>query len=191
MKNKTAQRVHFRALIRLLQALIISCVMVFSTYASELKQPTGPVLLEISGNLSHHNTKLDIDRQEDGQEINAVALDLKMLETLPVETIRTKTPWTEGVVEFTGVRLDVLLNFVGAESNDLLFQALDEYSVEASNEPFESFPIIVAYKRNGKYMSVRELGPLWIMYPFDEFPELNTEQSRANCVWQLTNITVK
>ena len=87
--------------------------------------------------------------------------------------------------------MDVLLEQAGARSTELVLEALDEYSVEISDDPFEDYPIIVAYKLNGKYMSVRDLGPLWLMYPFDDYPELNTELSRSHCVWQLTRITVR
>jgi len=166
--------------------LLFTSITVFAQ-ATELDQPAGRAILEIVGKLEHTNSTIQID----GQNESAAVFDLALLESLPSITIKTETPWTEGVAEFTGVRMDVLLEHVGASPNNLLLEALDEYSVEAVDEPFESFPIVVAYQLNGEYMSVRELGPLWLMYPFDDHPQLNTEQSRANCVWQLKRIVVR
>ena len=142
-------------------------------HAAELGSPTGSVLLEITGDIKLQNTTTT---NVDGVAQPAAAFDIAMLESLPTETIRTKTEWTTGVTEFTGVRVDVLLNHLGASSQHLFLQALDEYSVEVVDGQFDSFPIIIAYKLNGEYMSVRELGPLWVMFPFDDHPELNSEQ---------------
>ncbi len=169
-----------------LQLLLLLPTGVIYAQAPDLPEPDGPALLEIAGNIEHTNSTLQIN----GQSESAAVFDLALLESLPVVTIRTTTPWTQGVGEFTGVRMDVLLERVGASSEHLLLEALDEYTVEARDEPYKSYPIVIAYKLNGKYLSVRELGPLWVMYPFDDYPELNSEQSRAQCVWQLSRITV-
>lgn len=158
-----------------------------SAQAADLPTSTGPVLLEIVGKLKHSNSTVQLE----GRSESAAVFDLALLESLPSVSIRTQSPWTEGVAEFTGVRMDVLLEHVGASSENILLEALDEYSVEAIGESFQSYPIVVAYKLNGEYMSVRELGPLWVMYPFDDYPELNSEQSKARCVWQLKRITVR
>jgi len=176
-------------ILRILLRVSMLCGALISTTANatDLELPTEPVLLEIIGDIEHQNTTIDVD----GTMQPAAVFDIAMLESLPVETIRTKTEWTNGVTEFTGVRLSVLLNHIGASSKHLFLQALDEYEVEIVDGQIDSFPIIVAYKLNGKYMSVRDLGPLWVMYPFDDYPKLNSEQSRSHCVWQLTRITVR
>ncbi len=170
-----------------LQVLLLLTTVIVSAQAADLPEPVGPALLEIVGKLEHSNATLQIN----GKSESAAVFDLALLESLPAVTIRTQTPWTKGVGEFTGVRMDVLLERVGASSEHLVLEALDEYSVESLEEPYQSYPIVIAYKLNGKYMSVRELGPLWVMYPFDAYPELNSEQSRAQCVWQLRRITVR
>ncbi len=167
-------------------SIVLLSVLVGTAQADELPRPTGQILLEIVGNITHHNATTVID----GQSELVASFDLELLESLPSVTIKTDTPWTDNVSEFTGVRMDVLLKSVGAKSGHLSLEALDDYSVEVVDEMFDKYPIVLAYKLNGKYMSVRDLGPLWVMYPFDDFPELSTEQSRARCVWQLTRISV-
>jgi hypothetical protein len=35
------------------------------------------------------------------------------------------------------------------------------------------------------------MGPIWIVYPRDDFPELQLETVNARWVWQLTEIEVR
>ena len=50
---------------------------------------------------------------------------------------------------------------------------------------------MIAYERNGAVMSVRDKGPLWIVYPYDSNPDYQTEEIYARSIWQLEKITVK
>jgi hypothetical protein len=40
-------------------------------------------------------------------------------------------------------------------------------------------------------MSLREKGPLWIIYPFDSSPEYQTELIYSRSIWQLNRIEVQ
>jgi hypothetical protein len=40
-------------------------------------------------------------------------------------------------------------------------------------------------------MSVRENGPLWIIYPMSDHPELQAPIYNSRLVWQLTAIAIK
>lgn len=146
--------------------------------AAELPAPTGNVLLQVTGNIEHTN---------DGDTAN---LDLAMLEALPQFSFTTHTPWTDGPMKFTGVRIHDLLNYIGAGSTDFRASASDKYWDELRDMDFENIPAIVAYMRDDKYMRLRDLGPLWIMFPFDEYPELDNEKFKRACVWQLIGIEV-
>jgi hypothetical protein len=48
---------------------------------------------------------------------------------------------------------------------------------------------ILAYRMNGAELSVRDKGPLWIMFPFDDKPELKSELIYSQSVWQLRKMT--
>jgi len=148
-------------------------------FAEELPTPTGDVLLTISGNIEHTNS-------ERGAEF-----DLEMLKGLQAVSITTDTPWTDDVTVFEGVSVAALLQLVGAKSTAFRASALDNYWYDVSNLDFEAFPIIIAYKRDGSYMSTRNLGPLWLMFPFDDYPELLTEVNKASSVWQLDAMIIQ
>jgi hypothetical protein len=53
------------------------------------------------------------------------------------------------------------------------------------------YPVILAIKENGQYMSVRERGPLWVVYPQDAFPEVGRREFLSRWVWQLAEIAVE
>ena len=46
-------------------------------------------------------------------------------------------------------------------------------------------------KMNGKYLTPRDKGPLWVIYPRDEYPELNTKEVDHRMVWQVNAMTVQ
>jgi hypothetical protein len=49
---------------------------------------------------------------------------------------------------------------------------------------------ILALKRDGETLSRRDKGPIWIVYPRDDFPELQLETINARWVWQLIELEV-
>ena len=144
-----------------------------------LDAPSGPIILTVTGRIAHKNAA-------EGAEF-----DHEMLTSLPVSVIRTHTPWTDGVTEFRGVPLADLLEVVGASPGVLHAVGLNDYSVDIPTGDASTAGPIVAYERDGRLMSVREKGPLWIMYPFDENPSLRNELYRARAIWQLRSLDVR
>lgn len=167
----------FRALVCLSACLLIGIPA--GLQAARLAVPSDEIILTVSGNIRNVNVG---DRAE---------FDLAMLEALPQTTIATHTPWTDGLVEFTGVRIDRLLQEVGAITESFTAIALDDYWYELTDVDFARYPIVLAHKKNGQNISLRNLGPLWIMFPFDDHPDLVTERHKAASVWQLREIVVK
>lgn len=145
--------------------------------ATELPPPQGDVVLTVSGAITVKNTA------------SAADFDLAMLQALPKAVIKTGTPWTEGVSTFEGAALSDLLRAVGAAGSTLKAVALNDYAVELPSEDAQR-GAIVAYKLNGSSLSVRDKGPLWIIYPFDSTPDLKTETMYARSIWQLRWLTV-
>lgn len=114
--------------------------------------------------------------------------DMAALQALPQVSFDTTTIWTEGGQSFTGVSLAALMEHVGASGDSLRAVALNDYAVTIpTSDAVEGGPI-VAYLRNGAEMSVREKGPLWIMYPFDGNDSYKSEEYYARSIWQLSQI---
>lgn len=124
-------------------------------------------------------------------EGNAVALDRAMLEEMPQVTFKTSTIWTEGEIEFTGVLLSDILRHLTIESGTLRATAINDYAVEIPVAEALKEPAIVAFLMNGEPMSIREKGPLWIVYPYDADKKFQSEVYYSRSIWQLDRIIVE
>ena len=147
--------------------------------AEHLPQPLDQAVLTISGLIEHANVDGNAD------------FDLSMLEALPQHQFETQTPWTTESHHYQGVRLSTLLAYVGAQGSKLKALALNDYRVEMDVAHLEQYPAILALKRDGSYMPVRDKGPLWILYPLSDFPELDRSPYHAYMVWQLRELQVE
>lgn len=146
--------------------------------AQDFAAPSGDVLLTVTGDISATNAG------------DALLLDREMLMALPSTTFETSTIWTDGVHSFTGVSLADLGQALDLESGTLKATAINDYTVEISlTEAVEGGPII-AYLMDGATMSVRDKGPLWIVYPYDSNAAYRTEVTYSRSIWQLDRLEV-
>ena len=145
---------------------------------STLAPPTGRVILTINGRIRSRNSD------------DAAVFDRAMLEALGTERFTTATPWHEGPQSFEGVPMARLLRHVGAEGETITVTALNDYRTEIPVADFERFGTILALKRQGEYMPVRDRGPLFIVYPYDSRPELQARLYYSRSAWQVATITV-
>lgn len=106
-------------------------------------------------------------------------------------SISTSTPWNHGVVDFEGVPLELLLKIAGVSGDTATVTALNDYSVDIPTSDFAKFGVILAIKRDGKYMPVDDQGPFFIIYPFDSDPILQGQPYHGRAVWQVREISVK
>lgn len=117
--------------------------------------------------------------------------DMEDLRAMPSATFETETIWTDGRQTFTGVPLEAMTAHLGLEDGVIEAVAINAYAVEIPvSDAVEGGPLI-AYERNGAEMSVRDKGPLWIVYPYDSKPEYRTEEIYSRSIWQLEKLSVK
>jgi hypothetical protein len=119
--------------------------------------------------------------------------DMARIERLPQRTVRTTTPWYTAPREFTGPLLRDLLAEAGLPASGgttARCTALNDYRVDIPLEDARRIDVVVARLLDGKPMSVREKGPLFVIYPFDDRPELRTSVYFGRCIWQLKAIEV-
>lgn len=120
-----------------------------------------------------------------------VQFDREALEKLGLVSIETATPWYTGKVKFEGVPLKLLMEKVGASGNTLQALALNDYSTEIPMADLEKYNVILALKRNGDYMPVRDKGPFFVVYPYDSDPELQSQRYYSRSAWQVKALVVK
>lgn len=114
--------------------------------------------------------------------------DLAALQALPQTSFTTSTIWTEGEQEFEGVLLSDLLEDAGITEGSIMATAINDYAVQIPVDEVDDIAPIVAYHLNGETMSVRDKGPLWIVYPYDQSLAYQTEIVYSRSVWQLDRI---
>ena len=147
--------------------------------AAPLAKPTGKVILTISGLIGNTNN---------GEKAE---FDMPMIEALGTISFTTKTPWYKDPVTFTGVPMDKLMEAVGAKGTSLTVTALNDYATDIPIEDFKTHPVILATKRDGNYMPVRDKGPLFIVYNYDSKPELQHQRFYSRSAWQVARMVVK
>lgn len=143
---------------------------------SELTAPQGDVLLSVAGDISHPNV---------GSEAH---FDRQLLLTLSPLTVCTRTPWHHEAGCFQGPLLREVLAAAGVRSNSIVVHALNGYRAEIPVQELHDYDVTLAMNRNGEPIPIREFGPLFVLYPFDEHPELHTEAVRFRSVWHVTKI---
>lgn len=162
-----------------LLAVWFAVAMPETAAAGTLPVPTGPVVLTVTGRIANTNAG------------KTAEFDLAMLEALPGRTARVNTPWAEGVNDFQGPLTRAVLEAVGAEGAKLKVIALNDYSAEVPAEDFIKHDVILALKKNGAYLPVRNQGPIFVIYPFDLNPALYNEVYFSRSVWQVKSIEVQ
>lgn len=167
----------FQSLVGLVAASFM--LMAQSAFSKEFPRPTGPVLLTVTGLIEKTNG--------DG----AALLDEDMLSSLPEHRIETRTPWTNGIARFDGVRLRDVLAAVGANGNSLFAEAINGYRIEFPISDADEFGVLLAMRMDGKPLSRRDKGPLWIVYPRDSIAEIRDERYDSRWVWQLHKLEVR
>lgn len=163
----------------LMGALLLALCIPQTGMAGEsgaLDVPEGAVLLEIRGNITHENA------------LEGAHFDFAMLKDLPQFGFDTSTPWTSGVSYYSGPLIRDLLERVGTHSEVIRVSALNGYEAEIPVSDFYDYDVILALERNGEPMPIREYGPLWVLYPFDQDEALLNEKMRFRAVWQVMRI---
>lgn len=147
--------------------------------AGTLPIPRGKPILTISGRIVNSNSG------------DTAIFDRAMLEGLGIITIETHTPWYHDVVRFDGVPMEALMKIVGASGDTVTAIALNDYISEIPMADFSKYGVILALKRDGQYMPIRDKGPLFIVYPYDSRPELQSQQYYSRSAWQISKLVVK
>lgn len=147
--------------------------------SSELQIPQGMVVLTVTGDIRNTNAP------------GGAEFDLEMLDALEQRVTTIQTPWFEGPVTFEGPLVSAILDVVGAGGSTTAVTALNDYSSVIPSDDFRTWPVILATRMDGVRMSVREFGPLFVIYPFDLDGSLFNEVYFGRSVWQVRSIDVR
>lgn len=147
--------------------------------AQALDAPKGKVVLSVVGAVGQTNA--------DGR----ADFDMAMLEAMPQHSFSTATPWFKEARRFTGPLLRDVLAASGAKGTAMRAVALNDYKVEIPVEDALRHKVLMATRLDGQPMSLREKGPLFIIYPYDESADLRSERYYSRSAWQLRRLEIR
>jgi hypothetical protein len=169
-------------------SVIVCLVVAMGATPMSAQAVDGPVVLTVAGAVNHAN-RGPVDPFTDGffnsGQIafdKAAAFDIADLETLGLKRIEVRYPdWPKGFV-FEGPLLGDVLAKAGATGSVVRVQALDGYEAQISMEDVRKYPIVLAIKRDGRFLGIGDRGPAWVVFPREDFPELKA-QDDSKWVW--------
>ncbi|MBB3066501.1 molybdopterin-dependent oxidoreductase [Limibacillus halophilus] len=130
---------------------------------------------------------LEISTDESGDNLRRY--DRADLAALEQQTIRTSTAWTDGVKVFKGPLVRDLLTAEEEQAFETVEAvAANDYRVSIPMSDFVSYDVILATEMDGQELTLRDKGPLWIVYPRDDYTDLNQSAVDARWVWQLVRL---
>jgi len=143
-----------------------------------------------SSGASAQDTALTVLSHSDGIT-GEVRYTIDELEALPQKTVKTTNEFVDGLTEFSGPLARVILkltNDINAETVSLI--AANDYEIEVPVEDFRKYDVIFATKQNGKQLSRRDKGPIWVIYPMTDHRELQDSIYNQRLIWQLVRMEV-
>ncbi|MBK1793823.1 oxidoreductase [Devosia sp. WQ 349] len=151
-------------------------------------------LLFITPNFAAENTRpiLTISGHSGAtSDADEITYDQASLEAMMTASITTSTPWFDGTSVFEGIPLEELIGELNAGATKITAIALNDYMTEIPFDDIKANKPILALKRDGEFMSVRDKGPLFIIYAYDSKPELRTHLYYSRSAWQVAKLVIE
>ena len=126
-----------------------------------------------------------------------VVLEYSMEDLLALEqtTISTLNNYVDDKTTFSGPLAKDVFQGIDLEATDTVkASAVNDYFVSIPAVDFLESPVILAVLRDGKPMSLRDKGPVWIIYQTEDYSD-DTEPSVSmihnRLIWQLSKMEVE
>lgn len=147
----------------------------------QLQATTEPVILSVYGDIRIN------DRHYDQMDFT-----LSELQAFTQSNITTAHPWSTEPQSYLGVDMNALFGslFSNRRVLSLQLEALNDFSVAVDWSQVAPFSPILAWQENGKIMTRRNKGPLWLMLPFDRASKVQQANFLHLMAWQLRAIRV-
>jgi len=124
---------------------------------------------------------------------NAVELSIDDLRAMGDTRFATGTPWTKGTQKFegiTGAQIVAAMEAKGQklDAKSVLAVANNDYSIVIPFEVFNQPTTLVAFAQNGAAMPVRDKGPFWIVFPYDQDSKFLSSSYQSYSIWGLERL---
>jgi len=120
-----------------------------------------------------------------------VGYDMAFLKSLPQRSFKTHTPWYKNPVTFTGPLLRDVLAAANVKGTLMYATAIDDYRAQIPFSDCLYYDMILAYQIDGETLTPKNKGPLFLVYPYDSRPELQSIRFYERSIWQLKSLRVE
>src|SRR6218665_3615192 len=158
---------------------LLAALVLPAAPAAALEAPAGKVVLTVSGSIKSPN--------RDG----LAAFDMAMLAALPQHSFTTRTPWYPGPRKFSGPLLRDVLAAAGAKGRTIEALAINDYKVQIPLGESQQHDMVRPRLMDDRPMALRDKGPLFIIYPFDDKPQLRSSIYYSRSAWQLKALVIR
>ncbi|WP_071674095.1 hypothetical protein [Nioella nitratireducens] len=157
------------------------------TVFQQLGRGVGLCLWAVIAQAAHASEPILLTVSVDGEDTGFTRSALEALGTAEIETT---TIWTDGVQHFSGVPLRALAEMFDVGDSGFRAYAINDYVIDIPLEDARDGGALLALDRDGEPMSLRDMGPIWLIYPYDSDRDFQTEVIYARSVWQLIRLEV-
>lgn len=124
-----------------------------------------------------------------GKDGAQVMLSAAQLGALPQYAIATENEYLDGMNCYSGpLGRDVLALIGAAEGDGVMLTAINDYAVEAPYDHMAEYDVMFTTAINGDALSVRDKGPIWVVYPQSDNAILRDTLYSTFMVWQLNRV---
>jgi len=124
-----------------------------------------------------------------GRDGQSVALSAAQFAALPQYAVANENEFMDGLNCYQGPLGRDVLALIGAGPGDTVnLTAINDYLVEAPAVHMFDYDVIFATEINGERLSVRDKGPIWVVYPQSDQAELRDPIYSTYMVWQLSRV---
>lgn len=144
---------------------------------------------------AHAETVLTITGNSLVGERKTVELSMQDLTSLPQAKLLSMNDFVEKETVFEGPLLrDALAGFSFDRDTVVRATAANDYFVDIPANEILDYRVILAVLMDGKGMSLRDKGPIWVIYPMEEFTDDTTPSTSVvnnRLIWQLISLDVR
>jgi len=122
-----------------------------------------------------------------------VVIDLREIDAAGQAISITSTQWSGRAHRWSGMRLVHLIGRVpGGPYSRVHIRALNDYEVDIPLGDVRRFSPLLATRRDGQLVAIRDKGPLLLIWPFDQEAVLERSQRYHDwSVWHISQIGLR
>lgn len=116
-------------------------------------------------------------------------LTFEDLAEMPQHSVLTTNEFTDKPLTYTGPLARDVLELLALDSLETVrFTAVNDYFIDVPTDELNRYDVVLALEVDGRRLSLRDKGPLWLMYPLSQHPELAGPIYNARLIWQVVRV---